>query len=277
MTKIKKPMKKSYFVIVLLTFFLLAGCDTSSSDESDATENEEKTKASAEELYVQAKDLLVALKYKDAAKAFDEVEREHPFSDYAPRSQIMAAFAYYRAEHYDDAVLSLKRYIDLYPAHESVDYAYYLIAVCYYEQISDVGRDQGMTRLAKDALTDVVRRFPDTDYARDAKLKLDLTNDHLAGKEMMVGRYYANRKEYLAAANRFRAVIEQYDTTSHTPEALHRLVELYLLLGIKEQAVHYAAVLGHNFPGNEWYARSYALLDGKQKEAVSTDPWWQVW
>ncbi len=258
------------FIISFLIIIMLAACE----DSGDAVDASKKPQApAAEVLYENAQSLLIELKYKDAAKAFDDVEREHPFSEYAPRSQIMAAFASYRAEQYDDAVLSLQRYIDLYPSHESVDYAHYLIAICYYEQISDVGRDQGMTRKAKAALTDVVRRFPNTDYARDAKLKLDLTSNHLAGKEMMIGRYYAGRKEYLAAANRFRTVIEKYDTTSHTPEALHRLVEIYLLLGVREQAEHYGAVLGHNFGGSKWYERSYELLKGKPKTDVKK--WWK--
>jgi outer membrane protein assembly factor BamD len=260
------------FIISLLIIITLSSCSTDDDANSKAANKEPS--APAEELYSDAYVLLTELKYKDAAKAFDDVEREHPFSEYAPKSQIMAAFAHYRAEQYDDAVLSLQRYIDLYPNQDSIDYAYYLIAICYYEQISDVGRDQGMTRKAKTALTDVIRRFPDTDYARDAKLKLDLTNDHLAGKEMMVGRYYEGRKEYLAAANRFRAVIEKFETTSHAPEALHRLVEVYLLLGVQEQAEHYAAVLGHNFPESKWYKYSYDLLRGKKTEPKANE-WWK--
>ncbi len=268
------------FIITFLIIITLIAC-SNEGDDKNATTAKKPQAPAADILYDDAQSLLIDLKYKDAAKAFDDVEREHPFSDYAPRSQIMAAFANYRAEQYDDAILSLQRYIDLYPSHESVDYAHYLIAICYYEQISDVGRDQGVTRQAREALTDVVRRFPDSDYARDAKLKLDLTNDHLAGKEMMIGRYYANRKEYLAAANRFRTVIEKFDTTSHTPEALHRLVEVYLLLGVKEQAQHYAAVLGHNFPASKWYERSYSLLnvknDGKKpsQNVAPENNWWE--
>jgi outer membrane protein assembly factor BamD len=265
-----------YFIYVLLMIFGLSACSLS-EDEDDVLSKKVSSKYSSEaadKLYAKAYNLLVELKYKEAAAAFDDVEREHPFSEYAPTSQIMAAFAYYRAEKFDDAVLTLERYIDLYPTHDSIPYAYYLIAICYYDQISDVGRDQGMTRKAKDSLTQVVRRFPDTDYARDAKLKLDLTNDHLAGKEMMIGRYYVKRKEYLAAANRYRSVIEKYETTSHAPEALHRLVEVYLLLGVQEQSEHYAAVLGHNFPQSEWYKKSYNLLRGKKQ--TKQKGWWEI-
>jgi outer membrane protein assembly factor BamD len=253
---------------------LLLVCVGCGSSDEEAEAEAKKPVIPAEEMYQTARDMLLENRYQDAAAAFDDVEREHPYSEWAARSQILSAFANYRAMHYDEAVIALERFLELYPSHESVDYAYYLIALCYYEQISDVGRDQGMTRNARKALTDVVRRFPDTDYARDAKIKLDLTNDHLAGKEMMIGRYYANRKEYLAATNRFRAVIEQYDTTSHTPEALHRLVELYLLLGVTEQAEQYAAVLGHNYPTSDWYRKSYTLLREKSPASLTKGEWW---
>ncbi len=249
---------------------VLSGCSDADDDALP-----EDTGRSAEDLYTEARDRLSERNYRKAAELFDDVERQRPYSDLAPRSQVMAAFSHYEAQQYDDAILTLERFIDMYPTDDSVPYAYYLVALSYYEQISDVGRDQGMTRKAQKALRDVVRRFPQTDYARDAALKLDLTNDHLAGKEMMIGRYYLERKEYLAAANRFRKVIEQFDTTSHTPEALHRLVETYLLLGVKEQAERYAAVLGHNFPESRWYERSYALLrEHDSGNATASSSWW---
>ena len=235
---------------------LLAAC----GDDKDKAEH---PPAPVETLYNEAADKLDAKQYKDAAKAFDEVERQHPYSEWATRAEVMAGFSLYRAGGYDDAVSTLQRFVKLHPGHESTAYAYYLIALCYYEQISDVGRDQKITEQALSALTEVVKRFPETEYARDAKLKLDLTYDHLAGKEMQVGRYYLTRDEYLSAINRFRYVVENYQTTSHVPEALYRLVECYLKLGVTDEAQKYAAVLGNNFPDSSWYRDAYALMQNK--------------
>ena len=215
-----------------------------------------------ESLYNEAMDLLSGGAYPDAADAFDEVERQHPYSVWATKAQIMAAYAHYQANAYDDAVLAAKRFIELHPGHRDVAYAYYLIAISYYEQISDVGRDQKKTAQAFDALDELIRRFPDTDYGRSAKLKLDLARDHLAGKEMEVGRFYLRRGEHIAAINRFQIVVEKYQTTTHVPEALHRLTEAYLALGVTDEAQATAAVLGYNYPGNEWYQDSYVLLTG---------------
>ena len=215
-----------------------------------------------EELYNGAMDDLLDESYTEAAQGFDEVERQHPYSVWATRAQIMAAYAYYRNNDYDESIISAGRFIKLHPSHRDVAYAYYLSAVSYYEQISDVGRDQNMTALALLSLEELVRRFPDTTYARDARLKIDLTRDHLAGKEMSIGRYYLTRENYVAAVNRFRRVIERFQTTSHVPEALHRVTESYLALGVPHEAQVAAAVLGFNFPGSEWYLDSYALLEG---------------
>jgi outer membrane protein assembly factor BamD len=215
-----------------------------------------------EELYNGAMDDLLDESYTEAAQGFDEVERQHPYSVWATRAQIMAAYAYYRNNDYDESIISAGRFIKLHPGHRDVAYAYYLSAVSYYEQISDVGRDQNMTALALLSLEELVRRFPDTTYARDARLKIDLTRDHLAGKEMSIGRYYLTRENYVAAVNRFRRVIERFQTTSHVPEALHRVTESYLALGVPHEAQVAAAVLGFNFPGSEWYLDSYALLEG---------------
>ena len=214
----------------------------------------------AEEIYSTALDSLEAGDFVDAAAQFDEVERQHPYSQWATRSQLMAAFAHYQELNYDEAVIALDRFIRLHPGNEQIDYAYYLKALCYYERISDVARDQRMTELAMQALEDVMRRFPDTEYARDASLKLDLTRDQLAGKEMSIGRYYLDRAHYNAAINRFRRVVDNFQTTSHVPEALHRLTEAYLGLGLTGEAQMTAAVLGHNFPGSDWYEDSYDLL-----------------
>ena len=215
-----------------------------------------------EELYNTAMDELLDESYTDAARGFDEVERQHPYSVWATRAQIMAAYSYYRNNDYDESIISAGRFIKLHPGHRDVAYAYYLKAVSYYEQISDVGRDQKMTALALQSLEELVRRFPDTSYARDARLKIDLTRDHLAGKEMDIGRYYLRQQQYLAAINRFRTVIEQFQTSTHTPEALHRLVESYMALGLTGEAQRTAAVLGYNFPESPWYADSYQLVEG---------------
>lgn len=227
-----------------------------------------------EDIYNSAMDSLLAGDYVEAATQFDEVERQHPYSAWATKAQLMAAYANYQENRYDDAVAALDRFIQLHPGNEDIAYAYYLRAICYYEQISDIGRDQKMTQLALENLQEVVRRFPESRYARDAELKIDLARDHLAGKQMEIGRFYLERGEYLAAINRFRIVIEDYQTTTHVPEALHRLVEAYLALGVTDEAQATAAVLGHNFPGSAWYADSYLLLTGVDlRPAESADSW----
>jgi outer membrane protein assembly factor BamD len=198
----------------------------------------------------------------EAARLFDEVERQHPYSIWAAKAQLMAAHANYQANRYDEAINALERFIQLHPGNRDIAYAYYLRAISYYEQISDIGRDQRATQQALSALEEVVRRFPESRYSRDAALKIDLARDHLAGKHMEIGRYYLGQGEYLAAINRFRLVIRDYQTTTHVPEALHRLVESYLSLGVTDEAQSTAAVLGHNYPGSVWYADSYVLLTG---------------
>ncbi|MBO0737821.1 MAG: outer membrane protein assembly factor BamD [Alphaproteobacteria bacterium] len=213
-----------------------------------------------DDLYNKAMDELVEERYAPAAKTFQEVESEHPYSVWATKGQLMAAYALYAAGNYGEAIITADRFIQLHPGHRDIAYAYYLKAISYYVQIVDIGRDQKITEQALSALDDVVRRFPDSKYARDAKLKLDFTRDHLAGKEMEIGRYYLKRGQYLAALNRFRRVIDNYQTTTHVPEALERLVECDLALGLTAEAKDNAAVLGHNYPGNEWYADAYSLM-----------------
>lgn len=227
-----------------------------------SNEGPEYIERPVEELYNEAIDAMEVEDYQQAVSLFLEVERQHPYSVWATKAQLMAGYSYYRRGEYDDAILALDRFIQLHPGNRDIAYAYYLKALGYYEQISDVGRDQRMTELALESLTEVTRRFPQSDYARDAQLKIDLAVDHLAGKEMEVGRFYLNRGNYLAAINRFRIVIDKYQTTTHTPEALHRLAEAYAALGIDQEARQNAAILGHNFPGNEWYADSYQLVEG---------------
>lgn len=211
-------------------------------------------------LYNSAKYRLDGGQYKLAAQLFDEVERQHPYSPWARRAQLMSAFSYYMNRDYTEAVSGAQRFLAIHPGNKDAPYAFYLIGISYYEQIADVTRDQKVTEQARDALGELIRRYPQTEYAADARLKLDLVSDHLAGKEMEIGRFYQRRGQWLAATLRFRNVIDSYQTTTHTPEALERLVESYLALGIPEEAKKAAAVLGANYPGTKWYEHSYKLI-----------------
>ncbi|MFM8678041.1 MAG: outer membrane protein assembly factor BamD [Alphaproteobacteria bacterium] len=232
-------------------------------------EKEEYVERPVEQLYNEGVDALATERYLTAARAFDEVERQHPYSTWATKAQLMAAYAHYQANKYDDAIVAVDRFIQLNPSNRDVGYAYYLKAISYYEQITDVQRDARMTELAMGALEEVVRRFPETPFARDARLKIDLTNDHLAGKEMEVGRFYMRRGQYVGAINRFKLVVDRFQTTSHVPEALHRLVEAYTALGLASEADKAAAILGHNYPGSDWYEDSYGLVTtGRSAEAA---------
>ncbi|MBL4597301.1 MAG: outer membrane protein assembly factor BamD, partial [Robiginitomaculum sp.] len=215
----------------------------------------------AEALYLDGYDRLARRDWTRAILFFDEVERQHPYSEWARRAMLMAAYANYESQKYDAAVIAAQRFVALHPGSRSAPYAYYLIGVCHFEQILDVGRDQAKTQEALNALRQVVRRFPKSEYARDARLKIDLTLDQLAGKDMAIGRYYLRFGNTLAAINRFRNVITEYQTTTHAPEALHRLVEAYVRLGVLNEAVEVAAVLGYNYPGSDWYEDSYSLLE----------------
>ncbi|MDP3492541.1 MAG: outer membrane protein assembly factor BamD [Hyphomonadaceae bacterium] len=201
-----------------------------------------------------------------AAAQFNEVQRQHPYSPWAQRAMLMSAYAHYRSRDYEKAVSSAQDYISLHPGGDGAPYAYYLVAICEFDQIIDVGRDQARSDLALLALNEVTARFPESDYARDAELKTDMVRDQLAGKEMEVGRYYLQRGEHLAAINRFKKVVTDYQTTTHVPEALHRLVESYLSIGLTGQAQQVAAVLGTNYPGTDWYSDSYALMQGQGVE-----------
>jgi outer membrane protein assembly factor BamD len=226
-----------------------------------------------DDLYNQAMDEIVEERYGQAATSFDQVESQHPYSIWATKAQLMAAYAQYENGNYGQAIIAADRFIQLHPGNRDVAYAYYLRAISYYVQIVDVERDQKTTELALKSLDDVVRRFPDTKYARDAKLKLDFTRDHLAGKDMEIGRYYLGRGQYLAAINRFKRVIDHYQTTTHVPEALERLVECDMALGLTSEAKQNAAVLGYNYPGSEWYGDAYALLKGSQEPDAQTQSW----
>ena len=218
----------------------------------------------AETIFAEADALAADNDFIPAAEKFDEVERLYPYSALAKQAIIRAAESYYLGGDYDRARLGAQRYLDFFPSDADAAYAQYIAALTHYDQIADVGRDQGDTIRARQSLRELTERYPNSEYARDAKLKLDLTLDNLAGKEMEIGRYYLGRGHYIAAINRFRTVVEQYNTTSQTPEALHRLVESYLGLGVQSEAKNAAAVLGFNYPGSPWYVDSYALLTGER-------------
>lgn len=233
---------------------VLAGCGHKNAGDKSYVARDVDT------LYSLAKEKLDAHEYKLAGALFDEVERQHPYSVWARRAELMSAFSYYLAKEYNDSTNAATRFLSIHPGNKDAPYAYHIIAQNYYEQISDVTRDQKITQQALDSLGEVIRRYPDSKYAADARLKIDLVQDHLAGKEMEIGRFYQKRGQWLSATIRFRAVIDKYQTTSHAPEALERLTECYLDLGIPAEAQKAAAVLGANYPGNVWYQRAYALM-----------------
>ena len=253
----RSPIKLVLTATACTALLLTAGCGGRGGKNKDTA----YVARDVDTLYAAAKERLDRGDPKQAAALFDEVERQHPYSPWARRAQLMSAFSYYVGRDYTKSIQSAQRFLSIHPGNKDAAYAYYLIALCYYEQISDVTRDQKITQQAKQSLTDVVRRYPDTRYAADARLKIDLVNDHLAGKEMTVGRSYQVSGKWLAASMRFRNVIEGYQTTSHTPEALYRLVECYLSLGIPEEAQKAAAVLGANYAGSAWYRRAFELMN----------------
>lgn len=259
--------------IVSLAILTLAGCSSNDAEEEQVVEFVERPVGV---LYNLAHEELERARYRRAAALFNEVERQHPYSQWATKAKLMSAYAHYRGLRYDQAINALDRFIELHPGNEDIAYAYYLKSICYYEQISDVRRDQEMTQRALDGLSEVTRRFPSSPYARDAQLKLDLTRDHLAGKSMEVGRFYMSRRLYNAAINRFQLVVEQYGTTSHVPEALHRMVESYTALGLEEEARKTAAVLGYNFPESEWYEDSYRVVE-KGGAGIGPDFFTRAW
>lgn len=254
------------FLPGLLALSVLQGCETLSSiapwngKAEDLRVKADPAAKTVEELYNNGIDALNQKRYATAVTQFDAVEQNYPYSSWAVNAQLMHGYAEYLQNHYTEAIGSLDRYIQLHPTSSNASYAYYLRGLSFYEQIADIQRDQKGTEQAMVALQDVVNRFPESAYARDARLKIDLCRDHLAGKEMEIGRYYEQQKLYVAAIGRFQRVIDDYQTTNHAPEALHRLTEIYLLLGLTGQAQRTAAVLGHNYPGSRWYADSYGQL-----------------
>lgn len=263
----RSPSKPLAAALFLAAGLLLSSCGTT---------EETYVERPVDELYNEAFDTLEEGDAKKAAKLFDEVERQHPYSRWSTKAQLMAAYSYYAAQEYDQAIAAADRFIELNPAHQDVPYAYYLKGLSYYEQISDIHRDQEMTEKAKKSFEDLVKRFPGSDYARDANIKIELCNDHLAGKEMVVGRYYLQGRYYLAAINRFKNVVDNYQTTAHVPEALLRLTEAYTALGLTEEARKAAAVLGYNFPGSDWYSDAYRLVEGKAPPGEDGG-WFSFW
>jgi len=261
-----RPVRTALLVLALGT--AMGGCSLLGLDKDDASNDLNKDAAQyqerpVEQIYGDAWAQIAKNNWDDAAKQFNEVDRQHPYSVWARRAMLMSAFCSYQANKYGDAVATADQYISLHPGSHEVAYAFYLKAISLYEQIVDVNRDQANTAGALVALQDVVQRFPDTEYARDATLKIDLTNDHLAGKEMAVGRYYLKRGDYIGAINRFRTVVEQYQTTPQIAESLERLTECYYSLGLDREAQTAAAVLGRNYPGSGWYKDAYDILKGR--------------
>ena len=254
-------------VLAALSFFLLVAC----GGGEDARPLESY---SAGELYQRAEFELEAGNSGESAALFGEVERLYPYSEWARRALVMQAFAYHRDRDYESARGTAQRFLNTYPADKDAAWASYILALSYYDQIDDVGRDQGLTFQALQALREVIETYPDSEYARSAILKFDLAFDHLAAKEMEIGRYYLKRGHYIAAINRFKVVVEDFQTTSQTPEALHRLVESYLSLGLTDEAQTAGAILGHNFQSTEWYQDSFALLTGR---GLRPDPAGDSW
>jgi outer membrane protein assembly factor BamD len=249
---------RSPVVVAVLAFaVLLSGCSLLRPKKTADTTYAESP---VDQLYAAGAAKLDHHLWTEGISYFKEVERQHPYSEWSRRAIMMQAFAHYEANQYDDAIADANRFIELYPGNVSTSYAYYLKAECYFEQILDVGRDQAATSQALSAMRDVERRYPKTEYAQDARLKIDMINDQLAGKEMSVGRFYLRRGDTLAAIGRFKTVIDRYQTTSDAPEALYRLVEAYLTIGALDEARRNAAVLGYNFPGDIWYADAYKLM-----------------
>ncbi len=255
----RRPFVRAAFLALTLAVGL-AGCSGNTREEDIVIEG------SVEDLYNRATDLMEAEKFKDAARFYNEVDRQHPYSTWASRAQLMAAYSYYKEREYDTAVTALNRFIRLHPSHRDIAYAYYLKALCYFEQVRDVRRDQSPADEALKAFQDVVKRYPDSRYAQDSRNKLVLVEDHLAGHEMEIGRFYQRRGRYLAAINRYKTVVDKYQTSRQVPEALHRMTESYAALGATDEARRVAAVLGHNFPSSEWYFDSYELVEKRGVE-----------
>ena len=263
--------RRSKLVAALLVATALTACGSNAKLDRGQVDLETHT---AENIFGRAEYEIERKKPDQAAFYFSEVERLYPYSDWAKRAVIMQAYAYHLDKDYESSRAAAQRYIDFYPTDDDAAYAQYLVALSYYDQIDEVGRDQGLTFQALQSLRTVIERYPDSEYSRSAVLKFDLAFDHLAAKEMEIGRYYLRHDHFAASANRFRVVVEDFQTTSHTAEALHRLVEAYLSLGLTQEAQTAGAILGHNFQSSEWYDSSYKLLSGHGLKAEAKGDNW---
>lgn len=241
---------------MFLLSVIISGCSSTPKPEP----------TNAEDLYKQAEEYLQKTSYSKAAETFEKVELEHPYSSLAAKSRLMAAYAYYKDKKYDDAIIALDRFIKFHPGNKDIAYAYYLKAMCYYEQIVDVSQDQSNTEKAMQAFREVILRFPNSKYAKDARLKLELTVDHMAGQEMSIGRWYLSQENYLSALNRFSTVVNQYQTTSQIEEALYRQIEIYTILGLNTEAQKAYQVLEYNYPKSKWTKRGLEIISDKMTE-----------
>ncbi|WP_299910633.1 outer membrane protein assembly factor BamD [uncultured Paracoccus sp.] len=268
-----RSKSSAILLAMLLVASVTAGCSRFGGGQSDAPKNLENF--TAEEIYKRGEyELENSRKPEDAVFYFSEIERLYPYSEWAKRALIMQAYGYHRAKNYEEARGAAQRFIDTYPGDEDAAYAKYLLALSYYDQIDEVGRDQGLTFQALQSLRSVIEEYPESEYARSSILKFDLAFDHLAAKEMEIGRYYLKQGHYSAAINRFRVVVEEFQTTTHTPEALMRLVEAYLALGLNDEAQTAGAILGHNFQSSPFYEDAYAQLRGRGLTATPQGDSW---
>ncbi len=260
----------AFRTILVAGLVAVAGCSKTDKDTDFALDNIE----SADTLYNQALANLDAGDLKNAEKRLDDLNSQHPYSELSRRSIILKTFVNYRKGEYAEAASSAKRFLSLYPSDKDAAYAQYIIGMSYYKQIPHITRDQTTTAKAYEAMNALVEKYPESEYVGDARNKIRITRDQLAGKEMLVGRYYQERREFLAAINRFRKVVEEYPNTRHVEEALARLTESYFSLGLAQEAQNSAAVLGHNFPDSQWYKDSYKLLQtGGLEPREAQDSW----
>ena len=266
-------MQFTKFLCLILLMLTFISCSKENINKSVIKEKD--LEAQVLEAY---KEGLESLKEGDAifaSKKFNEAETLFPQSKWAPKASLMAAYSYYSQDYYEDSILELERFIKVYPFHENIDYAYYLFGLCWYEQIIDEKKDLQTIIKAKEKFSYLITEFPNTEYALDAEFKIDLINDTLAAKEMYVGRYYFNQKKWIPAINRFRIIIDDYETTIYTEEALHRLVEVYYTIGLKDEAKKYASLLGYNYQSSQWYEKSYSvfnkLYDENKKRMINKD------
>ncbi len=256
-------------IFLLIIIFSLNSC--SKDDQMKKSVVKEKSlELQVLEAYKEGKDALESGDILYAAKKFNEAETLYPQSTWAPKSALMAAYSYYVQDYYGDAIAELERFIRVYPSYKDLDYVHYLLGVCYFEQIVDEKKDLGAIKDAKIKFNYLIEKYPDTEYALDANFKLDLINEYLASKEMYIGRYYFQKKKWISAINRFRTVVDDYDTTIYTPEALHRLVEVHYTIGLIEEAERYAQLLGYNYGSSEWYENSYSLFNKNYEKKKKT-------